>query len=250
MLVQIAQPNPQLALNQRIRVLGLLERPGPAMNPGQFDWASYYREQRILTSLHVNSARNIAIVGTTRMGPFDYLRQRSRGLLAEGFAADRSLDHALLRALLLGDTDPELRDIQEQFRKTGTSHQLAVSGMHVAVLGAVIYGICRLLRLRPRWAVLIGLSVTLLYGAVALPHPPIVRSVLLVPWPSVVGILPHVSMRAASASGAQRFGDAHLSSDGSLQRRLSTRLWHGVLADHFRSSVHPVDASDARRRAV
>jgi predicted membrane metal-binding protein len=44
------------------------------------------------------------------------------------------LDHALLRALLLGDSDPELRDVQEQFKRTGTSHHLAISGMHIAVL--------------------------------------------------------------------------------------------------------------------
>src|SRR5439155_8138645 len=71
MLVQIAQPHPQLALNQRVRVLGLLERPAPAMNPGQFNWADYYREQRILTSLHITEAHNITIVETTRTGPID-----------------------------------------------------------------------------------------------------------------------------------------------------------------------------------
>ena len=91
-------------------------------------------------------------------------------------------------ALLLGDTDPELRDIQDQFRHTGTSHHLSVSGMHVAVLGGFIYLICRLLRLRPRWAVSIGLLFTLLYGIVALPAPPIIRSVLLC-WFFGVGIL-------------------------------------------------------------
>src|SRR5439155_4196715 len=89
------------------------------------------------------------------------------------------LDFALLRALLLGDKDPELRDIQEQFRKTGTSHHLSISGMHVAVLGAFVYGICRLLRLRPRWAVSIGVVFTIMYGLAALPSPPVVRSVLL-----------------------------------------------------------------------
>jgi competence protein ComEC len=179
MLVQIAQPHPGLALGQRVRVLGLLERPAPAMNPGQFNWADYYREQRILTSLHIAQAHNITILGTTRIGPIDYLRSRSRELLAEGFSSDQSLDHALLRALIVGDKDPELRDIQEQFRRTGTSHHLAISGMHVAVLGAFVYGICRLLRLRPRWAVSIGLCFTVLYGVIALPSPPVIRSVLL-----------------------------------------------------------------------
>lgn len=179
MLVQIAQPHPRLAINQIVRVIGTLERPAPAMNPGQFNWAGYYREQRILTSLHIAQAQNITILSTTRAGPLDYLRAKSRELLAAGFTSDRSLDYALLRALLLGDKDPELRDIQEQFRKTGTSHHLSISGMHVAVLGAFVYGICRLLRLRPRWALSIGLIFTIVYGLVALPSPPVVRSVLL-----------------------------------------------------------------------
>src|SRR5438132_5456416 len=92
MLVQIAQPHPRLALNQTIRVIGTLERPAPAMNPGQFNWADYYREQRILTSLHITQAQNITILSTTRAGPLDRLRTHSRELLAEGFPANRTLD--------------------------------------------------------------------------------------------------------------------------------------------------------------
>jgi hypothetical protein len=37
-LVQIAQPHPRLAAGQTLRALGMLERPSPAVNPGQFDW--------------------------------------------------------------------------------------------------------------------------------------------------------------------------------------------------------------------
>jgi hypothetical protein len=38
-LVQIAQPHPRLQQGQIVRVMGVLERPAPAMNPGQFNWA-------------------------------------------------------------------------------------------------------------------------------------------------------------------------------------------------------------------
>ena len=51
--------------------------------------------------------------------------------------------------------------------------------MHVAVLGAVVYGLCYLLLLRPRIVATVGLIAVILYGAVALPSPPVVRSVLL-----------------------------------------------------------------------
>ncbi|CAN5681480.1 DNA internalization-related competence protein ComEC/Rec2 [soil metagenome] len=179
LLVQISQPHPRLAIGQTVRVLGMLERPAPAMNPGQFDWAEYYREQRILSSIHIAEAANIQILSQSRLGPGDWLRGKSRRLLAEGFPSARSLDHALLRALLLGDRDPELRDVQELFKKTGTSHHLAISGMHVAVLGGFVFGVMRILRMRPRAAMIVTLIFTTIYGVAALPSPPVVRSILL-----------------------------------------------------------------------
>jgi len=178
-LLQIRQPHPRLAAWQRIRVLGKLERPSAATNPGQFDWAHYYRNQRIIASLHIDAASNIQIISEAPPTVPGLIRQQSRRLLASGFAAEDSLDHALLRALVLGDNDPELRDIQEQFRRTGTSHHLSISGLHVAVLAAFVFGICRLLRLRPRTSVLMTSAFIALYGVAALPSPPVVRSVLL-----------------------------------------------------------------------
>jgi competence protein ComEC len=194
-LVQISQPNPRLAQGQRVEVIGTLERPGPAMNPGQFDWASYYREQRILASVQIAQAGNIEIKDDGATGPISWIREQTRRLLARGFPENRLLDHALLRALVLGDSDPELRDVQEQFRRTGTSHHLAISGMHVAVLGGVVFGICRLLRVGPRRASWISLILVILYGVVALPSPPVVRSVLLC-IAFAVGILNRQSINA------------------------------------------------------
>src|SRR6185437_10686201 len=178
-LVQIDPPLDQLALGQRIRVLGMLQRPGPAMNPGQFDWAAYYRAQRILASLTVTHGGALQILRADPPTWLARIRQSVRNTLDRGFTREQSLDHALLRALVLGDGDPELRDVQEQFRRTGTSHHLAISGMHVAVLGMLIYWLCRRLRLHPRWITLIAMSAVVFYGTVALPSPPVLRSVML-----------------------------------------------------------------------
>ena len=178
-LVQLSEPHPMLQQGQIVRVMGMLQRPAPAQNPGQFDWAKYYREQRILASLTIPHAKNVKIIETRPLSVVASLRQQTRQLLAGGFSPARSLDHALLRALLLGDSDPELRDVQEQFRKTGTSHHLAISGMHVAVLGGVVYFFCRLICLSPRLAAGVMIGFVILYGIVALPSPPVVRSVLL-----------------------------------------------------------------------
>jgi len=178
-LVQIDRPHPRLAIHQTVRVLGMLQRPSAGMNPGQFDWYRYYRNDRVLCSIGIDDARNIDILAEGAKSPLTMLRESSRRLLGRGFADAASLDHALLRALLLGDHDPELRDVQEQFRRTGTSHHLAISGMHVAVLGGVLHGLCRLARLSPRASAWISLAFVIVYGLAALPSPPVVRSMLL-----------------------------------------------------------------------
>lgn len=185
MLVQIAQPNPRLRQGQIVRAWGMLDRPAPAMNPGQFDWAAYYRQQRVLASLHIPHANNLVIVDERSISLTDRWRAWTRDRLASGFTERQSLDHALLRALVLGDSDPELRDVQEQFRATGTSHHLAISGMHIAVMGGVIFILARLLRASPRVAWAIALVFVIAYGVAALPSPPVVRSVLL--W-CVIGV--------------------------------------------------------------
>jgi competence protein ComEC len=178
-LVQISEPHPRLEVNQTVRVIGMLQRPAPAMNPGQFDWAAYYREQGILNSVQISHADTIRILSSPGPDWIDSLRASVRGLLAIGFSGRDEVNHALLRALLLGDHDPQLRDVQEQFKRTGTGHHLAISGMHVAVLGGFVYAICRLLCLSPRWSAWLMIAFVVLYGVVALPSPPVVRSVVL-----------------------------------------------------------------------
>jgi competence protein ComEC len=178
-LLQVSPPDPELAYGQRVTVLGMLGRPAPAMNPGQFDWARYYRERRTLVSIDVSHAQNVRVLARGKFAPLEWLRARARAALAKGFSEKQALDHALLRALLLGDADPQLRDVQEDFQRTGTSHHLSISGMHVAVLGGVVFLLCRLVRMPPRRAAGVMMGFVLLYGLVALPAPPVVRSIVL-----------------------------------------------------------------------
>ncbi len=177
-LVQIHQPRNDLEIRQKLEIFGMIERPAPAMNPGQFDWANYYREQRILAGIDVPHAGNVTILATPGADILDRIRARARLALEDGFSKEHRLDHALLRALVLGDSDPMLRDVQDEFIRTGTSHHLAISGMHVAVLGALVYFLCRLLAISPRAAAWVGMIFVVLYGAVALPSAPVIRSVL------------------------------------------------------------------------
>lgn len=178
-LLQIDRPDDRLELGQTIRVLGMLDRPAPAANPAQFDWAGYYRDDRILASVSVARAENVQIIAPAGFEPLGRMQQWARSVLGRGFSQSNSLDHALLQALLLGDPDPQLRDVQDQFVRTGTSHHLAISGMHVAIVGFAILLVFRVLRRPPRISAVVMMAFVVLYGLVALPSAPVWRSVLL-----------------------------------------------------------------------
>lgn len=178
-LIRIAEVNPQLAVGQRVRITGMLARPVGAENPGQYNWAGYYRNQRILCSLHAPHAGNATILESPAMGPVQWVRLQARRALERGFGPENALDHALLRALVLGDADPQLRDVQEHFLRTGLSHHLAISGMHIVIVGSLAYVLCKGLLLSPRVSATLGLGVVILYAFVVLPSPPVIRSVLL-----------------------------------------------------------------------
>ena len=178
-LLQVSQPHAQLAAGQTIEAVAMLERPGIAMNPGQFDWQRYYREQGVLVSVQVRHADNITILDRSPPPMLTRVREEVRRLLADGFGPERSLDHALIAALVLGDYDPELRDVKDAFRKTGTSHHLAISGMHIAVVGGLVFLLLRLIGVGPRGCWVGGLVVVGFYACVAMPSPPVLRAVIL-----------------------------------------------------------------------
>ncbi|HEX4054159.1 MAG TPA: ComEC/Rec2 family competence protein [Tepidisphaeraceae bacterium] len=175
----IEHPNPRLGPGQLVRVSGMLQRPPGPMNPGEFDFAAWCRDQRILAAFRVGHADGVSILRDDGPSPLVWLREKSRHLLAMGFDAKQGFDHALLRAFVFGDSDPQLRDLEEKFVRTGTIHDLSISGLHVAIVGALALLICRLLRRSPRVSAAIALVVVLLYGSVALPSWPGWRSIIL-----------------------------------------------------------------------
>ena len=177
--VTVEQPNVEIRAGQVVRAVGMLERPAGAMNPGEFDYAAWCREQRILATFRVGHADGVTIISQGWAGPVVWMREKARHLLALGFEDSRAFDAALVRAFVLGDPDPQLRDLDQKFVRTGTIHYLAISGLHVAIVGAMVLLSFRLLRRPPREAVWAGLGVVLLYGLLAEPSWPGWRSIIL-----------------------------------------------------------------------
>jgi competence protein ComEC len=177
--LSFAQPQPRLAAGQRVRVVGMLARPAPAMNPGQFDWEQYYRRQKVLASLHVSHACDLQVLSAGDAPALTAAREGVREWLAAGFDPARGVDRALLQALVLGDRPPEMRGVEEDFQHTGTSHLLSSNGLRVGILAAIVYLVCRLLCLRPRTTVVVVAAIVLLWGILTMPSPQAIRPVIV-----------------------------------------------------------------------
>ncbi|MEL7237943.1 MAG: ComEC/Rec2 family competence protein, partial [Planctomycetota bacterium] len=185
LLVRLPGDQPSLAVGDELEVFGVLERPAAASNPGQFDFAGYYRGKRVLAGISVDSPDNVRLLrrSTSTIDRFwqgvEDWRVEARQCLVAGFGAEHRSKAQLLRAMLLGDRDPAMSDIRDAFRDSGTSHYLAVSGLHVGIVGGAAFVLARLLRVRLRWATLIAAAVVAGYAVLAVPSPPILRATIL-----------------------------------------------------------------------
>lgn len=173
----ISPPARGLSAGQIVRALGRLERPAQAMNPGGFDAAEHYRRERVLASMHVSRPYDVQILsrGSRLMPSLSLFRQGARDMLSRGFDVAHAPDGALLDALVFGDRDPQMRQAQDDFVHTGTTHLLAANGSRIALLAGVLYVLFRLLRMSPRRCVFALTILIALFGFLTLPAAEAIR---------------------------------------------------------------------------
>jgi competence protein ComEC len=110
-----------------VTVTGTLRRPEPF---GGFDYPAYLAAQGIAGIMSADSAAVIGESGGWRKWPYS-LRGRLSESIEDTIPYPQS---ALGQALLLGLSGDLPTEMVQDFRSTGTSHLLAISGLHVGVL--------------------------------------------------------------------------------------------------------------------
>lgn len=160
---------------------GRLKDPAGKRNPGCFDYALYLRSQGIVktmtcSGITIYPVRSFAPapLSNIRYRVFQY-RESFLGRLAEETDQPTA---ALVRALLFGDKGSLDEEMLEAFRKNGTAHILAVSGLHIGI----IYGfILKLWRWRRGKAFLLFNTTFFLLDATAAGFSPsVTRAVVMV----------------------------------------------------------------------
>lgn len=113
-----------------------------------------------------------------------------KGLLIAGVlheSIDKNIGHnlegpqkVLAQALALGGHYSELgEDQMKAFSYTGLIHILSISGSHIALLLALVYGLGRLIKLRKRTSLIMGILVACMYCGVVGGDAPVVRATMM-----------------------------------------------------------------------
>ena len=171
---------PHLKVGQRWQFQIRLKRPYGFMNPGGFDYAGWLFQERIRATGYIRkSSKNHKLSAVTSSKLTEQFRQLIRD--KTDFLASRQPTLrpviGLIQGLAIGERS-RISDTQwEWLRDTGTSHLLAISGLHVGlVAGLAFMLIQRLWRLSPRLmlvypapkaAAIAAFFVALLYSAMA-----------------------------------------------------------------------------------
>ena len=150
----------------QVVVRGKLQEPLALKNPGAWNRPRQLAAEGIFRQMHLSEAARLVIQASPEVpSPVEGLRIGVRRLLEDLAPATR----ALYLAMLLGDQGEVTQEMRRQFSRTGTSHLLAISGLHLGALAGLTYLLVfRLLRCFP-WLLLRVNAMKLATVAAAVP---------------------------------------------------------------------------------
>lgn len=151
----------QIALGSRVAVQGRLELYRHATNPGEWDSADYNLIAGVAGRL-----KQARLLGSDDRQW--WLRERlqdcRRRLLQRLYQALPSREASVLAKMLLGETYGLDQELKTLYQNNGIAHVLAISGLHISLLGMGLYRLLRRCGCPIVPAALLGGCMILLYG--------------------------------------------------------------------------------------
>jgi competence protein ComEC len=120
-----------------------LKRPHGFANPGGFDYERWLFQQRIRATGYVRKDARNRMLAEARPAFINAIRTRLQ-LTMERLQADKPT-LAMIRALTIGDRSAISTADWNILRNSGTSHLMAISGLHISLAAGLLFWLVRLL---------------------------------------------------------------------------------------------------------
>ena len=163
-----------------VELAGSLARIDGPLNPGERDGRDFWRSQGVRLRVAVDSPSGVWDDPGGTIWPWTYRLGRVRAWADRRLVAGLDPSIApLASALVLGrreGVDPGLNDA---FARTGTTHLLAISGLHLQALAALVWLACRAAGVRHRPALITVMLASAVYAGLVGLMPSVVRSLVM-----------------------------------------------------------------------
>jgi ComEC/Rec2-related protein len=150
--------------DQTVEITGVIAPPEGPSTPGLFDYRAFLRRLDIYYVLRASSPGEWNVLGSLTPPLAERFNSWAKRTLAYGLPSE---DEALrlLWAMTLGWKTALSGDVSEPFMRSGTLHVFAISGLHIALIAAIIAGVLRGVRVPRRYCALIVIPVIWFYTA-------------------------------------------------------------------------------------
>lgn len=143
-----------------IKVTGKTGEFNRARNEGEFDLKKYYISNGYAFPVYkckiTGQSQKYSLVSETLW----QLKNRLSGVTDTVFSEE---DAGIIKAMLFGDKSSTSADIKELYSASGISHILAISGLHISLIGMFVYGIIKRIGINRFINAIISISVMSLY---------------------------------------------------------------------------------------
>lgn len=192
-LLRLQGPWPEeLSPGDTLAIRTDLKRPDSFRTPGVFDYAQFLARKDIWITGFVRTPLFLHKLEENQslLHSLLYLPERLRTTIGKQIDASVSVEtNGVYRAILIADRSQVTEKTLESFKGSGTMHILAISGMHMAIIGTLLYACIfwilsrseqLLLRFTlKKWAALLSLPVLIVYGLLAGMNTPVFRAVIM-----------------------------------------------------------------------
>lgn len=152
--------NTKLPLGSIVVLSGNLQEIEQARNPGEFDAEKYYACRHIYYQME-----NAKVLQTEPAElPLRQFLEGIRSSLSAILESSAGTDAPVFQAMLLGDKTNLDQEVKTLYQIAGIVHILAISGMHISILGMGFYKLLLKVGFRLKTAAIASLGVMLLYG--------------------------------------------------------------------------------------
>ncbi len=180
--IQLSGRDDNLAPGDHIEMYCILSRFQPPLNPGQFDVKSSMQRRNIHLAATVKSANGIKLLKKVQAASMRKITSKiqsiaSEALLGENLADDQA--SAILAALLLGQRSNIDTETSNAFQKTNLAHFISLSGMHLGILAATFWWMCKTAGMNKRLRAITCAAIITLYIVIVPPRAPTLRAAVI-----------------------------------------------------------------------